>query len=58
MTNLDRLKGNVGWRVQLAPQAIHLDAFGRELPGKNEDWIIGSVTDDEVRLDEAVMLGL
>lgn len=55
--NLDMLKGNVGWRVQLAPQAIHLDEFGRELPEKNEDWIIRSVTDDEVRLDE-VMLGL
>jgi hypothetical protein len=56
--NLDMLKGNVGWRMQLAPQAIHLDEFGRELQGKNEDWIIRSVTDDEVRLDEAVMLGL
>lgn len=56
--NLDMLKGNVGWRMQLAPQAIHLDEFGREVPGKNEDWIIRSVTDDEVQLDEAVMLGL
>lgn len=56
--NLEMLKGNVGWRMQLAPQAIHLDEFGRELPGKNEDWIIRSVTDDEVRLDEAAMLGL
>lgn len=56
--NLGKLKTNIGWRVQLAPQAIHLDEFGRELPGKNEDWIIQTVTDDEVRLDEAVMLGL
>lgn len=56
--NLDMLKGNVGWRVQLAPQAIHLDAFGRELPSKNEDWIIRSVTDEEVSLGEAVILGL
>ena len=55
--NLEMPKGNVGWRVQLAPQAIHRDEFGRELPGKNEDWIMRSVTDDEVRLDEAVMLG-
>jgi hypothetical protein len=55
--NLEMLKGNVGWRVQLAPQAIHLDEFSRELPSKNEDWIIRSVTDDEVRIDEAVMLG-
>lgn len=56
--NLEKLKGNVGWRVQLVPQAIHLDRYGRELPGKNEDWIIQNVTDDEVRIDEATILGL
>jgi hypothetical protein len=44
--------------VQITPPAIHLDEFGRELPGKNEDWIIQSVTDDGVRIDEAVILGL
>lgn len=57
MMNLEMLKGNVGWRMQLAPQALHLDEFGRELPGKNEDWIIRSVTADEVRIDEAIILG-
>jgi hypothetical protein len=56
--NLEMLKGNVGWRVQLAPHAIHLDEYGRELPDKNEDWIIQSVTEDEVRIDEAAVLGL
>lgn len=56
--NLEKLKTNIGWRVQLAPQAIHLDEFGRELPGKNEDWIIQGVADNEVHIDEAVMLGL
>ena len=55
--NLEKLKGNIGWRMQLAPQAIHLDEFGRELPGKNEDWIIRTVTADEVRLDEAIIMG-
>lgn len=55
--NLEMLKGNVGWRMQLAPQAIHLDELGRELPGKNEDWIIRTVTADEVRLDEATIMG-
>jgi hypothetical protein len=56
--NLEKLKANIGWRVQIAPHAIHLDEFGRELPGKNEDWIIQSVADDEIRIDEAVILGL
>jgi hypothetical protein len=56
--NLEKLKSNVGWRVQLGPPAIHLDEFGRELQGKNEDWIIQSVTDDEIRIDEAAMLSL
>jgi len=56
--NLDQLKKNVGFRVQLEPPAIHLDAIGRELPGKNEDWIIQSVTDTGVRIDEATILGL
>jgi hypothetical protein len=56
--NLEYLKKNVGFRVQLEPPAIHLDALGRELPGRNEDWIIGSVTDNEIRLDEAVISGL
>ncbi|MDB6157598.1 MAG: hypothetical protein JWO04_1304 [Gammaproteobacteria bacterium] len=39
------------------PSPIHLDEFGRELPGKNEDWIIHSVADDEFRIDEAIILG-
>lgn len=33
--NLNMLKDNVGWRVQLAPQVTHLDTLGRELPTKN-----------------------
>jgi hypothetical protein len=38
---LDQLKKNQGWRVKVAPPAIHLDAIGRELPYRNEDWILG-----------------
>jgi hypothetical protein len=53
LVKADQLKKNEGWRVQIAPAAIHLDAIGRELPTRNEDWIIRSVTDNEVRLDEA-----
>jgi hypothetical protein len=56
--NLDLLKKNIGFRVQLEPPAIHLDPSGRELPGRNGDWIIQSVTDTEVRIDTAEMLGL
>jgi hypothetical protein len=56
--NLEQLKKNVGWRVQLQPPAIYLDARGRELPCRDEDWIIRTVTATEVRLDEATELGL
>jgi hypothetical protein len=56
--NLVQLKKNVGWRVQLQPPAMHLDARGRELPCRDEDWIIRTVTATEVRLDEATELGL
>src|ERR1700676_1938326 len=56
--NLEQLKKNIGWRVQLAPPAIHLDALGRELPGGSEEWIIKNVNATEVRLDEATILGL
>lgn len=56
--NLEMLKRNIGHRVQLEPAAIHLDAIGRELPGRNEDWLIVNVTDTEVRLHEASVMGL
>jgi hypothetical protein len=54
----DQLEKNIGWRVKIAPPAIHLDRTGRELPSRNEDWIIVQVTDDEVRIDEATMMPL
>jgi len=56
--NLEQLKKNAGSRVQIEPPAIHLDSQGRELPGRNEDWIIARVTDSELQLNEAVELGL
>jgi hypothetical protein len=58
LVKADQLKKNQGWRVKIAPTAIHLDPAGRELPTKNEDWIIVQVTGDEVRLDEASVMGL
>jgi hypothetical protein len=56
--NLEQLKKNIGNRVQLEPPAIHLDALGRELPGRNDDWIIESVTDTEVGIRDTQVLGL
>ena len=56
--NLELLKRNIGHRVELEPPAIHLDAIGRELPSHNEDWVIVDVTDAEIRLDEANVMGL
>jgi hypothetical protein len=56
--NLEQLKRNIGWRVQLAPPAIYLDALGRELPHRGEEWIIKDVNATEVKLDEASILGL
>jgi hypothetical protein len=55
---LEQLKRNIGDRIQLEPPAIHLDALGRELPGRNEDWIISNVTTTEVLIREAKILGL
>jgi hypothetical protein len=47
---LDRLKKNVGWRMEIVPAACHLDDQGNPLPEKNEDWLVEEVTDDLVRL--------
>lgn len=49
---LDRLKENVGWRMEIMPPACHLDDQSNPLPEKNEDWLVEEVTDDLVRLSE------
>ena len=54
--NLDQLRGNVGWRMRIVPQAIHLDEYGRELPGQNEDWIVRSVSDTAIEVEDASFL--
>ena len=59
--NLDQLKKhNIGFRVQLEPPAVHLDALGREGPMCNEDWIIHqvSIEDEQVHIATAEMLPL
>jgi hypothetical protein len=50
--NLDRLKKNVGWRMEIVPPACHLDDQGNPLPEKNEDWLVEEVTNDLVQLSE------
>ena len=47
---LDRLKKNVGWRMEIVPTACHLDDQGNPLREKNEEWLVEEVTDDLVRL--------
>jgi hypothetical protein len=43
--NWEKIKKTAGWWAQLTPLPIHLDAHGRVLPVRNEDWIIQPVTD-------------
>jgi len=52
---LEKLKKNVGWRMELAPPACHLDTHGAALPERNEDWIIQSAS-DEVRVTHNRMM--
>jgi hypothetical protein len=54
--NYDQLRNNVGWRMRVTPQAIHLDEYGRELPGKDEDWIVRSFSDTAIEIEDAGFL--
>ena len=47
--NLEQLKKNKGWRVQLLPIASRLDD-GSELPRVDDDWIIEEVSNSEVSI--------
>jgi hypothetical protein len=51
---LDKLKKNIGWRMQIVPPCCHLDEYGRALPDKDEDWIVQSVSDDIMELTSPV----
>src|SRR6202034_4324102 len=60
--NLEQLKRNKGWRVQLIPIASRLNDDGRELPPLDDDWIVGDVSNEGVliantRTPRQVMLG-
>lgn len=48
--NWDQMKKNVGSRVQLVPTACRLDEHGRQLPVKDDEWIISDVSNDGVRI--------
>ena len=59
----DQIKKNVGYRVQLVPQACRLDEKGNELPAIDDDWIIqevfkGGVRISNVRTQHHTILGL
>ena len=58
---LDKLKKNIGQRMELEPPACYLDEQGNPLPDKNEDWLVDEVTDAYVRLtnltNQKVLLG-
>lgn len=46
----EKLKEDVGYRVQLRPVAIHLDKFGRVLPQVDHDWLIVRVSKEGVHI--------
>ena len=48
--NLEQLKKNVGWRVQLVPIASRLDENGRELLPMDDDWVINEVSTTGLRV--------
>jgi len=48
--NLEQLRKNQGWRMQLQPPAIYLDDRGRALPHRDDDWIF-DVNADGSELD-------
>lgn len=47
----DKLKANIGYKVQLVPTACHLDAGGDILPARGEDWTITSSGVDFLEID-------
>jgi hypothetical protein len=49
--NWDKLKHNIGYKVQLVPAACHLDTAGDILPPRGEDWTITSSGADFLEID-------
>ena len=48
--NLEKLKKNIGHRVQLQPVACRLDENNRELESIDDDWVIHDVNNDTLRI--------
>ena len=48
--NLQKLKTNVGWLVQLEPVTCRLDENDRELEAETHDWTITAVTEAIVEI--------
>lgn len=58
--NLNKIRGNVGWLFKLQPPAIHLDPQGRELPCRDEEWLLRDVSVDgaAITLSDLTINGL
>lgn len=58
--NLNKLRNNIGWLFKLEPPEIHLDPQGRELPRRDEEWLLQEISaDGEVlTLRDGRILGL
>ncbi len=48
--NLNQLKRNQGYHVQIVPVACRLNDLGIELPPIDDDWLMEEVNDEHVRI--------
>jgi hypothetical protein len=57
---LDMIRKNLGWLMKIQPPAIHLDQLGRELPYRDEEWVLSQISADgeSLTLQEARVNGL
>ena len=58
--NLNKLRSNIGWLFKLEPPEIRLDEQGRELPRRDEEWLLQEISpdDDFLTLRDRRILGL
>jgi hypothetical protein len=50
----DKLKTNIGFKVQLVPTTCHLDAGGDILPARGEDWTITATGADFLEINSGL----
>jgi hypothetical protein len=58
--NLNKLRSNIGRLFKLEPREIRLDEQGRELPRRDEEWLLQEISpdDDFLTLRDRRILGL